>query len=60
MKTPIDPRTLSPRQQAALFDAVRRDAQALRNAAIADAFTALWRAAARATSPVWPRATLEH
>ena len=41
MKTPIDPRTLSPTQHAALYDAARREAVALRAQAIGDALDAL-------------------
>jgi hypothetical protein len=47
MYAQIDPRTLTPAQHAALFDAARRDAALLRRQAIDDAFGALGRALAR-------------
>ena len=41
MNTPIDPRTLSPTQHAALYDAARREAAALRGQAIGDVLETL-------------------
>lgn len=56
MNIPIDLHTLSPAQHAALFDAARREAAALRREAIADAiagaFGALRAAARRAVALV--------
>ena len=51
MKMPIDLHAITPQQQAALFDAARRHAHALRSAAIADAFAALWRLVSPARVP---------
>jgi hypothetical protein len=56
MNTPIDPRTLSPTQHTALYDAARREAAALRGQAIGDAMAALLEAPGRLLA--WARALL--
>lgn len=59
MTTPIDPRHLGPAEHAAYYQALRRDAAALRQQAIADAFGALRGALARllARTRTLPHAT---